>query len=131
MIRAALITCALCATPAWAELRPAPGYFLDAIVATSTAQQLAQSCPEISVDPVVVSKASGDVLTQLEADGFDVNAADLGMLDATEEILKRQADFLDKHALSDGAETDDVCAAARQEMAEGSQIGTYLVEVAQ
>ncbi len=131
MIRTAVISCAICATPAWAELRPAPGYFLDAIVATSTAQQLAQSCPEISVDPVVVSQASGDVLTQLEADGFDVAASDLGMLDASAEIQQRQDAFLSKHDLSNGANTDDVCAAARVEMAEGTQIGAYLVEVGQ
>lgn len=131
MIRAILIACALCASPAWAELRPAPGYFLDAIVATSTAQQLAQSCSEISIDPVVVSQASSDVLTQLEADGFNVNADDMGMLDASEEIQQRQDAFLAKHALTNGAQTDDVCAAARVEMAEGTQIGTYLVEVGQ
>lgn len=131
MIRAIFISCALCATPVWAELRPAPAYFLDAIVATSTAQQLAQSCPDISIDPVIVSQASGDVLTQLEADGFDVSADDMGMLDASAEIQERQDAFLTKHALSNGAQTDEVCAAARLEMAEGTQIGTYLVEVSQ
>lgn len=131
MIRAAIIACALCATPAWADLRPAPGYFLDAIVATSTAQQLALSCPEVSIDPVIIGKASGAVLTQLEADGFDVNAADMGMLDASADIQARQEAFVAKHGLAEGASTEAVCAAARAEMADGTDIGTYLVEVAE
>ncbi len=131
MIRATVISCALCASPAWAELRPAPGYFLDAIVATSTAQQLALSCPGVSIDPVAVSRGTDDVLIRLETDGFDVNSDDMGMLDASTEIQERQDAFLTKHALSNGAEADDVCAAARVEMAEGTQIGTYLMEVGQ
>ncbi len=130
MIRTTLI-CVACATPALADLRPAPGYFLDAIVATSTAQQLATSCPEISIDPVVISNATGDVLSRLEADGFDVAADDLGMLDASSDIETRQNAFLAKHALADGASTDAVCAAARGEIADGTQIGSFLLEVSQ
>lgn len=130
MIRITLISVAL-ATPAWAELRPAPDYFLDAIVATSTAQELARSCPSVSIDPVVVGKASGDVLGRLEAEGFDINSNDMGMQDASAAIKLRQDDFVAKHGLADGANPADVCAAARIEMAEGTQIGTYLVEVSQ
>ncbi|WP_172676925.1 DUF5333 family protein [Aestuariivita boseongensis] len=114
-----------------ADLRPAPGYFLDAIVATSTAQQLARSCPEVSVDPVVISRSTGEVLGQLEADGFDVNQSDMGMLDASADIKSRQDAFLAKHSLADGASTEAVCAAAKLEIADETLIGSYLVEVAQ
>ena len=131
MMRLAITAFVFCATPVWAELRPAPAYFLDAIVASTTAQQLARSCPDVSVDPVVVSNASGGVLNRLEADGFDVTTADLGMQDATDAIKERQDAFLAKHTLSDGASIESVCAAARVEMAEGTQIGTYLVEVSE
>ena len=34
-----------------------------------------------------------------------------------------------KHDLADGAAQEAVCASARAEMAEGTQIGSYLVEV--
>jgi len=131
VIRTAIIACVALATPAWAELRPAPDYFLDAIVATSTAQELARACPTVSIDPVVLGNASGDVLSQLEEDGFDVLADDLGMEDTGPGIKLRQDAFVAKHGLANGAETEAVCAAARSEMAEGTQIGTYLVEVSQ
>lgn len=131
MIRAIFISLALCATPALADLRPAPGYFLDAIVATSTAQQLARSCPTVSIDPVVVSNATGEVLERLASDGFDVNQSDMGMLDASADIKARQDAFVAKHDLQNGADTDAVCAAAQMEMAEDTQIGRYLVEVSQ
>ncbi len=131
MIRASLITSVALATPAWAELRPAPEYFLDVIVATSTAQELARACPTVSIDPVVVGNASGAVLSQLEEDGFDVLADDLGMEDTGPGIQQRQDAFVAKHGLADRADAETVCAAARLEMAEGTQIGTYLVEVTQ
>lgn len=131
MMRMVIAAFALCATPAWSELRPAPAYFLDVIVATATAQQLARSCPDVSVDPVAVSNASGDVLNRLESDGFDVTAADMGMLDASNAIKERQDAFLAKHTLFDGASTKLVCDAAQVEMAEGTQVGGYLVEVSE
>ena len=80
---------------------------------------------------MIIGKASGAVLTQLEADGFDVNAADMGMLDASADIQARQEAFVAKHGLAEGASTEAVCAAARAEMADGTDIGTYLVEVAE
>ena len=100
-------------------------------MATSTAQQLARACPEISIDPDVVSRASGEILVRLEEDGFDTSTGELGMEDASADILARQEAFLAKHDLADGASPELVCAAARVEMAEGTQIGGYLVEVAQ
>ena len=113
---------------AFAADRPAPAYFLDVVMASSTAQQLALACPSISVDVIVVAKASGEVMTQLETDGFDTTTDSLGMTDTSDAFAARQDAFLARHDLQDGATADVVCAAARAEMAQGTLIGSYLME---
>lgn len=121
----------LVAGTALAADRTAPAYFLDTVMAASTAQQLALACPSVSVNLDVVSKASGDVLEKLKADGFDTTSETLGMQDTNAEFAKRQAAFLAQHDLAEGADADAVCSAARVEMAQNTQIGAYLMEVAQ
>ena len=110
--------------------RPAPDYFVRAVMETTTAQALARACPDISVNPATISVASGRVLEQLQADGFDAETDDLGMQDPSEAIRAYQDAFVRKHDL-DGADTARVCATARAEMAEGTAIGSYLIEVRQ
>lgn len=120
----------LAGSSAFAADRPAPAYFLDTVMAVSTAQQLALSCPSISVNVVVISNASGKVMSQLDTDGFDTSSETLGMLDTSDAFAARQAAFMARHDL-EGANGDAVCAAARREITEKTVIGTYLMEVAQ
>jgi len=117
--------------PVWAEERPrpAPEYFLQMVLATTTAQQLALACPSLSFEIVSASRDSGAVLSQLEADGFDGDLLEEQMVDPTPIFEARQAAFLAKHGLTEGAAQERVCAAGVAEIADGSAIGTYLVEV--
>ncbi len=132
MIRTAIICVTLgLAVQVQAADRPAPDYFIDAVMATTTAKQLALACADISINLPVVSADSGAVMDRLKADGFDTATDTLGMTDPSAQIAAMQVAFLDKHNLQEGAAQRDVCSAARVEMAEGSQIGTYLMEVAQ
>ncbi len=111
------------------ETKPAPEYYLQAVVAFTAAETLARSCRTISVDPAALTGEAERVLTQLEADGFDTTRADAGMQDPTEELNRRLVALMEKHGLETGAGEDEVCAAARAEMAEGGAIADFLLEV--
>ena len=113
-----------------AEARPAPDYFLTAIVASTTAQSLAVMCPELSVDPAKAFKTSETVMERLLADGFDADDPVSDMAPADDALAARQDAFMQKHDLV-GAPASKACDAGRAEMAEGSAIGQLLVEVAQ
>lgn len=110
------------------ELRPAPDYFLGAVIATEFAQALAVNCPTLSVNPVAAQGMSEDVLNWLEEDGFDRTNPAAEMIDATPRLRELQARLIAKHQL-DGANSDQVCAAGRAEMAAKTDIGGLLVEV--
>lgn len=125
-----LIATGLAATPAMAEMRPMPDYFVTALVATSAAQAVALSCPRLSVNPVAAVRASERLLAQLEADGFDPGDPASGMDAGTDALLASQQAFMDKHGL-DGAGADQVCAAGLREISEGTAIGQLLVEETQ
>lgn len=120
----------LVATPAMAELRPAPDYFVGALIATEIAQAIAINCPVLSVNPKAAHIMSEDVLGWLEADGFDLADPTAGMQDANDRLNALQAMFMEKHQLA-GANSDKVCAAGKLEMAAETDIGNLLVEVAQ
>lgn len=117
----------LSGTVAAAQDREAPEYFLDAVIATSTAQTLALSCDAVSLNPVNTAQLSQRVLVQLEADGFDTSREDLGMADASDALAERQDAFVEKHGLNTDAGEDSVCAAAEAEIDEGSAIGKLLL----
>lgn len=127
MIRLVVISLAL-ATPALAaDQVPAPAYFVTTVMETSTAQQLALSCPEVSVNPVHMTQRTETVLEQLNADGFTEENLNERMQDPTEAIAVLQQGFLEKHDLVEGAEVAAVCAAAQAEIAEQSGIGHLLI----
>jgi hypothetical protein len=111
------------------DLKPAPAYYLDAVVAFTAAEALARSCSTVSVDPVQATAESGRLLDQLRADGFDTTRADAGMEDPTEALNARLTGLMEKHGLAAGATEAQVCAAARAEMAEGGMLAGFLVEV--
>ena len=132
MIWRSLIVTALCSAGAAqaAELRAAPEYYLAALIDSSTAQQLALSCSDLSVDPVRMARLSRDIIDRLEADGFTMTADNTGMADASDILAARQADFVSKHGLQ-AADEARVCAAGRAEIAEGSGMGLLLIDLAQ
>ncbi len=132
MIRFAAIG-ALTAAPAFAqddvELRPAPEWFVEAVVAVTTAEQLARSCSTLSLEGQTVHEATTEVIVRLREAGFDTDRPDGGMEPSTEAFRAHQNAFLDKHGLSGEITEEMVCAAGRAEMAEGSKIGEYLMEM--
>lgn len=125
-----LAAAALVAMPALADTRPMPDYFVGALVATSAAEAVALSCPQLSIDPVAVVKSSETLLSQLETDGFNVSNPSVEMESGDDKLAAAQQVFMDKHAL-EGASSEVVCAAGRAEIADGSAIGLLLVEVSQ
>ena len=126
MMRVALII-ALSAGAALAEDREAPAYYLDEIVAVTTAQRLADFCADVDFAIERAVENSGLLIERLEADGFDTGTATLGMKPSGAEILKRQDAFMAKHDMS---LDDPACRAAKIEIAEKTAIGGYLKEVA-
>lgn len=136
MLRAVFSVALLIAGPALAqdaaeavELKPAPDYFVETVVATTTAQQLALSCAALSLNPPVVQQATSEVLSRLEADGFDVGRTDGGMDDPSDRFTALQQAFLQKHGLREGIDEASVCRAGMAEINEGSEIGSYLLVV--
>ena len=112
------------------EARPAPDYFVDSVMATTTAQQLAVACPTLSFNIIAASRATGPVMERLIEDGFDPDQLESQMTGFAEAMAARQAAFLARHDLSDGAESEKVCAVGAAEIAEGSDIGSFLTKVA-
>ena len=114
--------------PAAAEsLRPAPDYFVFALFSTSMADTLAQICGELALDQEALQAVYDDLDVRLTADGFDNREPFQQMEDMTGQVHQLQSVFLDKHPI-DGASPEEACAAARSEMADGTEIGTLLKE---
>jgi len=116
------------AGPATAEgLRPAPDYFVHALFTTSMADTLAQICDVLTLNQTALQAVYDDLDVRLAADGFDNRKPFQQMEDMTGQVHQLQSSFLDKHPI-DGATPEEACAAARSEMAEGTEIGTLLKE---
>jgi len=112
------------------DLRPAPDYYLDAVVTVTAAQSLARSCTAVSVDPLRLAAISDEVLARLAEDGFDPSSPDPTMEDPSAVLNARLRALFEGHGLSDGVSEAQVCAAARAEMAAESDVGNVLLEVA-
>lgn len=133
MIRRAFITygCLVALTSAVsaaAQDRPAPDYYLDALINTTIAQQLALACPTLSVNLPRMADAAGAVIARLEEDGFDMTAENTGMADATQELAAMQDAFVVRHGL-EAPDQKAVCAAGVAEISAKSVMGSYLIEV--
>ena len=120
---------ALAAGPVWADGTAAPDYFVAAAFASSTAQAVARSCPDLSVDPVVAARETEAVLARLEADGFTPETIATEMADPTQAIAALQDGFRARHDLADGAPPAAVCAAGRAEIAGGTDVGRMLIDL--
>ena len=110
-------------------LLPAPDYFIAAVVASTTAQELARACPTLSLNPPKLQEMTSNLLLQLEDDGFDIGRPDAGMESSEERFVERQQMFLHTHGLDKNPSTEKVCAAGLSEIASESDIGALLVEV--
>ncbi|MEM9853768.1 MAG: DUF5333 family protein [Pseudomonadota bacterium] len=125
MTRTVALALSCLALPATAE-PSAPGYYLDALYAVSTAERLAIFCPDVAFDPEEASERVARVLERLSQDGINGDAI-LALSGVESGVLERQQAFLARYGLD--APTDEkVCAAARAEMAAESAIGAVLVE---
>ncbi len=109
------------------ELRPAPDYFVEAVVASTTAQQIARACDTLSLDPPKVQNMTAEILRRLQDDGFDIERADGGMLESQEKFAAEQVKFMAKHDLQGIISSDMICAAGQIEIEEGTAIGGLLV----
>lgn len=128
-MRRAIALAVLVAGPALAEPRPAPDAFIEVTFATTTAQALAQACPTLSFALLKASRASGEVMAALEADGFTLDALADEMIDPAPRFETARRAFLERHDLVDGAASDAVCRAGLAEIADATQIGDFLTEV--
>lgn len=112
-----------------AELRPAPDYFVEAVVASTTAQQIARACEDLSLDPPKVQAMTAEVLQRLLDDGFDLERPDGGMTESQDKFASAQVAFMEKHGLEGTISNDMICAAGKAEMADKSAIGMLLIAV--
>ena len=127
MIWRAAALCLL-AAPVWAEDAVAPDYFVDTVMATSVAQQLARACPKLSLNPQTVAKDSDDLMNQLASDGIMSPSQMPWAADANMRIEIKVQAFLTEYGL-DAPSEDKVCEAGLAEISAGSEIGRYLLEV--
>ena len=127
MIRRASLICLL-ASPVQADDLTAPDYFVDTVVATGIAQQLARACPTLSLNPQSVAKDSDDLMNQLADDGI-MSADEMPWTeDANTRIGAQVQAFLTRTGLDAPTEAK-VCDAGLAEIAEDTAIGRYLLEV--
>jgi hypothetical protein len=131
-MRAGFIVVCCAATPVFAQDKvPAPEYFVDTVMATSTAQMLAVSCPTLSVDIARASLLSEGILARLAEDGFEPDTIEARMQDPSAAVGALQEAFVAKHALVGQVTAERLCEVGRMEMAEGTGIGTLLMGVSQ
>lgn len=116
---------AICVAGSAAAETVAPDYYLDALFAVSTAERLAQFCPDVDVSLEAANSASELLLSRLATDGIVGDAlTELSGVEAG--VGSRQAAFMERHALA-APSTNDICAAAFSEIDEGSALGQLLV----
>lgn len=127
MTRMLSLVTVLAAVPALAETpTAAPDYYVDALFAVSTAELLVNFCGDVGLSTERLNAQAEAVLDRLSEDGF---AGDqIVHLSGVEDgVASRQDAFMARHGLESPTEAL-ICAAARQEIAEGTAIGAVLVE---
>ncbi|MEM9436603.1 MAG: DUF5333 family protein [Pseudomonadota bacterium] len=105
----------------------APDYYIEALFAVSTAEQLANFCPEIAFDLSYANTRSNALLERLAGDGISGDALTV-MAGIEEGVAKLQEAFVARHGLASPS-GDVVCEVARSEIAEASAVGAYLKDV--
>lgn len=113
------------------ELRPAPDYLVEAIVAITIAEHVAGACPELRFDSDRASETTVEVLGQLSAEGVDIDDPASTIRDYDEAVRAAQDAFRAKHGLgTDWGGVEAACAAGRAEIAAASPVGGFLVDIA-
>lgn len=107
----------------------APDYYIEALFAVSTAEQLANFCPRVGLDLQATNEASEALLVRLREDGIEGDAIlALGGVEAG--VVELQDAFVETHGLSQPTE-ELLCDAAAAEIADGTVVGQYLTKAAQ
>lgn len=107
----------------------APDYYIDGVFAASMAQQIALSCPTLSVNPVATSTLSGGVLARLESEGYDITNLDFDVRAGQRALDQRVAAFGERTGLQSGALTETVCLAGQREIEAATEVGKLLLIV--
>ena len=108
----------------------APTYYVEALFAVSTAEQLANFCPQVSMNLQATNEASETLLARLSADGIEGNAiTELTGVEAA--VADLQAQFVETYGLDDDPTEEVLCNAALSEIEQESAVGEYLMEVSQ
>jgi hypothetical protein len=127
VIRAGLISLALVGPALSQELRPAPGYYTDAVFAVTMAEALATGCARVGVNFGAVSARMDMLEARLAEDGFDVATPFEQMQDPSAIFDAMGRAFLTRHPI-EGQGAEAVCGAARTEIADETLIGSLLLE---
>jgi len=109
-----------------ATVTEVPEYFISEVVSAATAERIANFCPTLSVNPLTGRDRSAVVFERLLADGIDPQTFPQGT--GATEIQEQTAAFVEKHGLQEPT-VETICEAGRAEIAEGTVVGLYLVEV--
>lgn len=128
MIRAASLLTMIMASAATAETQ-APDYYVDAVFAVSTAELLANFCPQVGFASDLATAEAEAVLARLAEDGITGDGV-LRLIGVDTGVEALQGAFMAQYGLDEPSE-DKICAAARAEMDTGSPIGAVLVENSQ
>ena len=105
--------------------RQAPAYFVEAVFNTTTAQAIAQACPDLSFHIQAASIHSGAVMAQLEEEGYDITPG-LTMPGFDPQIQVLQEEFLTRTGLREDGSSENACGAGMAEIEAQSGIGQFL-----
>jgi hypothetical protein len=109
------------------ERSAAPEYFVQTLMATATAENIAELCPTLSFDAAAAADRSTEVMERLAAEGHDTKNLTATLQDPAERVRAMQNKFLGRYGLQrTGGDDKLVCDAGMAEIAQGSEIGSFL-----
>ena len=110
--------------------KEAPQYFIDGIFEATTAETLANFCPDVQLNIQQAQAQAEYLLTRLSEDGFG-DVSQFVSLDGIDGgVLELQSQYMEDKGLT-GADQARVCAVAQTEIDDQSAIGAYLVRVSE
>ncbi|MBT8409647.1 MAG: DUF5333 domain-containing protein [Alphaproteobacteria bacterium] len=109
------------------QLRPAPDYFVDTLVAMNTVRGLVRGCEMLRVSSENVQAHMKATRELLATDGFDMDKLGAQMQDPSERFKDRQQDFFETYGIGSDVTRDQLCDAARAEIEKATILGSFLV----
>lgn len=109
------------------ELRPAPDYFVDTLVAMNSVRGLVRGCAMLRISSENVQAHMKATRELLATDGFDMDNLGTQMQDPTERFKERQQAFFDTYGIGSDVTRDQLCDAARAEIEKATILGSFLV----